>query len=120
LKTENREQIEFIQWFKRNCPGELIIHIPNGGSRNIVEATTLKAMGVVAGVPDLFIPGRRLWIEMKRAKGGRVSAEQKTLIASIQEFGYTVKVCKGCEEAVAVILSQPKIQNITVTSQLIP
>tara|TARA_R110000868_G_scaffold39573_1_gene137708 strand:- start:611 stop:943 length:333 start_codon:yes stop_codon:yes gene_type:complete len=105
LKTENREQIEFIQWFKRNCPGELIIHIPNGGSRNIVEATTLKAMGVMAGVPDLFIPGRSLWIEMKRAKGGRLSAEQKVLIDVLHSYNYTVKVCKGCAEAIEAVIS---------------
>lgn len=105
MKTENREQIEFIQWFKRTFPGALIIHIPNGGSRNIIEATTLKAMGVVAGVPDLFIPSMRLWIEMKRVKGGRVSPDQKALIEKLQSYNYTVKVCKGCTEAIEAVLN---------------
>lgn len=30
-------------------------HPPNGGTRNIIEATKLKAMGVKSGVPDCII-----------------------------------------------------------------
>jgi hypothetical protein len=59
----------------------------------------LKAEGVSSGVPDLFVPAWGLWVEMKRTKGGAVSAEQKDWIKYLEEVGYCVKVCKGAEAA---------------------
>lgn len=38
-----------------NSKGATWFHPPNGGTRNIIEATKLKAMGVKAGVPDCLI-----------------------------------------------------------------
>lgn len=38
---------------------ELLYHIPNGGSRNKLEAANLKRQGVKAGVPDLCLPVAR-------------------------------------------------------------
>ena len=35
----------------------LVWHTPNGGGRSKAEAGILKAMGVVAGMPDLFVCG---------------------------------------------------------------
>ena len=32
-------------------------HVPNGGGRSKAEAGILKAMGVLAGIPDLFVIG---------------------------------------------------------------
>ena len=56
--------------------------------------------GVVAGIPDLFIPEWKHWIEMKRIKGGVLSASQKKMIAEIKSIGYTVDICKGHQEAI--------------------
>jgi hypothetical protein len=58
----------------------------------------------VAGVPDLFIPEWHLWVEMKRIKGGVVSAEQQGMIEYLQSVGYRAIVCKGAENAKAQIL----------------
>jgi hypothetical protein len=79
---------------------ELLYHIPNGGSRNKLEAARLKEQGVKAGVPDLCLPVARggyhgLYIELKRLKGGRLSAEQKELIPKLAAQGFCVKECKG-------------------------
>ncbi len=35
----------------------IVFHIPNGGGRSKAEAGILKAMGVLAGMPDLLIIG---------------------------------------------------------------
>ena len=35
---------------------ELLHHIPNGGSRDVVEAAHMKRQGVKSGVPDLHLP----------------------------------------------------------------
>ena len=53
----------------------------------------------MAGVPDLFIPAWRVWIEMKREKGGSVSTDQKDWLAYLTECGYRCFVARGAEDA---------------------
>lgn len=77
LLTEHQEQVAFVRWFRMQYPKMRIFAIPNGGARHIVAATKLKAEGVLSGVADLYIPKLRLWIEMKRQKGGVLSDAQK-------------------------------------------
>lgn len=93
--TEHLEQREFVSWFRKTHPGVRIFAIPNGGWRGIATGTRLKAEGVSAGVPDLFIPEWRVWIEMKRAKGGALSAKQKEWRDYLIGCGYTVIVAHG-------------------------
>jgi len=38
-------------------PPWIVWHTPNGGGRSKAEAGILKAMGVLAGMPDLFVMG---------------------------------------------------------------
>lgn len=63
----------------------------------------MKSEGMVAGIPDLFIPAWGLWIEMKRRKGGSLSPEQKRIIKYLRANGIPVHVCKGADEAMAVV-----------------
>lgn len=99
IPTEHEEQRELVKWFRQTHRGVRIFAIPNGGQRSLAAAARLKVEGVSAGVPDLFIPAWRLWIEMKRIKGGAVSAEQKDWIKYLEEVGYCAKVCKGADDA---------------------
>lgn len=99
LPSEHEEQCAFISAFRKTFPGVRIIAIPNGGWRDIKTAARLKAEGVCKGVPDLFIPEWRFWIEMKRQKGGRASEEQKDWIEYLTATGYKAVVCKGKDEA---------------------
>jgi hypothetical protein len=112
IPSEDREQMLLVQWFRRTYPGVRIFAIPNGGHRHPAVAAKLKATGASAGVPDLFIPAWKLWIEMKRVKGGTVSAEQKDWIKYLEEVGYCVKVCKGAEAAKAQIRAFLTITNL--------
>lgn len=100
IPTEHEEQMLFLQWFKRTYPGVRIMHIPNGGKRSIREASKFKALGVSAGVPDLYIPAWALWIEMKRQKGGSVSLEQKDWHKYLISIGHKVLIAKGFADAV--------------------
>jgi len=59
----------------------------------------LKAEGVQAGVPDLFVPAWGMWIEMKREAGGVVSPVQKDWIAYLEGIGHRVIVGRGFEDA---------------------
>lgn len=99
IPTEHEEQREFVSWFRRTWPGVLIFATPNGGARSQATAGRLKVEGVVAGIPDLFIPAWRLWIEMKRRKNGIVSKDQKEAIKYLASVGYSCIVCKGAEDA---------------------
>lgn len=99
IPTEHEEQRELVKWFRQSWPDVVIFAIPNGGARSASVAGRLKAEGVLPGVPDLFIPAWRVWIEMKRIKGGSVSKEQKELHKYLESVGYRVIVAKGAEEA---------------------
>lgn len=112
IPTEAQEQTTLFQWAALRVwlwPELRLLHaIPNGGSRNPIEARHLKEQGVKAGIPDIFLPCARggwhgLYIEMKRRKGGRVSIEQKKMIIALRDQGYCVEVCEGWEEARDII-----------------
>lgn len=96
---ESDEQIAFVRWFRATYPDTLIFAIPNGGSRQKREALKLQNEGVTPGVPDLCIPEWRVYIEMKRQKGGTVSPEQKAIMAELERVGYRCFVCKGYQDA---------------------
>ena len=111
LKTEDTEQQAVIHWAKMTAgcwPAlELLHHIPNGGSRNKVEAAKLKRMGVLAGVPDLHLPVARagyngLYIEMKYGNG-RLLASQKEFLIRAARFNNYCAVCYTAEDAIAVL-----------------
>ena len=102
--TEHEEQVGLVNWFRDRFPMVLIFAIPNGEKRSISVARRLKAEGVKAGVPDLFVPEWDLWIEMKRREGGRLSAEQKDVIRYLECIGDTVIVGEGAGDASRQIL----------------
>lgn len=106
--TEDQEQIALMQWasFHPICK-DYLIHIPNGGSRNLLEAKKLKAMGVKSGVSDLFLayPMNEysgLWIELKR-KGGKLRISQERWGILVSKVYYKFAVCYGFDEAKSVI-----------------
>lgn len=99
VPSEHKEQAGFVQWFRAKWPRVVIFAIPNGGKRNITTARNLKLEGVVAGVPDLFIPEWSTWIEMKRQKGGRLSRDQEEMINYLESVGHRVVVGYGAADA---------------------
>ena len=98
--SEHLEQARVVMWFRRTYPDTLIFAIPNGGLRSKSQAMKLKVEGVVPGVPDLFIPAWRVWVEMKKAKGGKLSQEQQLMIKYLQSVNYCVIVGHGAEDAI--------------------
>jgi hypothetical protein len=110
--SEHEEQKGFVNWFRIKFPYLLMFAVPNGEKRAISVAKRLKAEGVLAGVPDLFIllpEGKTLIIEMNRQKGGKLSTEQKKVIAKITELGHPVIIGYGAEDASRKTLDYFKI-----------
>ena len=114
VPTEAQEQKALFEWADRakgRYPAlRWLFHIPNGGSRNLIEARHLKEQGVKAGVPDIFLPCPNpihmgLFIELKRRKGGRISEEQSRWIAELNKAGYRAVVAYGFEDAKQIILN---------------
>lgn len=111
VPTEDEEQIAVMSWAAlmegRYPELRLLHHIPNGGKRGKREAAVFKAMGVKAGVPDLFLPCAReeyhgLYVEMK-ALDGRPSKAQLEMLKALSGQGYKCVVCHGADEARRVI-----------------
>jgi len=106
IPTEDQDQAALIRWFDLQYPalrGRLAA-CPNGGFRNKVTAVNLKRTGARAGYPDLNLLTPRngyygLFIEMKRAKGGTLSPEQKDWLEWLSEQGFMAVVCKGFDSA---------------------
>lgn len=112
IPTEAQEQETLFNWMRykeKQYPElKLCFHIPNGGSRNQIEAKHLKEQGVKPGVPDLCLPVARgiwhgLYIEMKRQKGGRVSDAQRQWIADLERQGYRAEIACGWQEAAQIL-----------------
>lgn len=117
VPTEAQEQKTLFEWAdlaKVKYPAlKLMYHIPNGGSRNAIEAKNLKAQGVKAGVPDICLPvpnkhHTALYIELKRRKGGQLSDKQRGWINALNRVGCRAVVCRGFDEAKATILEYLK------------
>jgi len=99
IPTEHEEQRELVKWFRQTFDGVRIFAIPNGGARSITTAAKLKVEGVSAGVPDLYVPEWKLWVEMKRTKGGVVDKAQKDWHEYLTAIGDRVILCRGADEA---------------------
>jgi len=103
--TEQEQLFTWARWASGKYPElELMYHIPNGGGRSKAEAGRFKAMGVKAGVPDIFLPCARggyngMYIGLKRVRGGRVEPAQREWLKLLAEQGYYCVVCRGMEQA---------------------
>ena len=112
IPTEDEEQIYLFSWAElmmdQHPELRLMHHIPNGGKRSKSEAARFKAMGVKAGVSDIFLPCARcgwhgLYIELK-AMDGKPTAEQLQFLENVTAQGYCGVICYGAEQAIKVIL----------------
>lgn len=115
--SEHSQQVALFAWAALNVGKypqlKFMFAIPNGGLRDVRIATNLKAEGVKAGVPDIFLPWpvRMQWaaicpndayhgcfIEMKWKKN-KTTNEQIEFMEYATLAGYYCKVCYSWEEA---------------------
>jgi hypothetical protein len=101
---EFREQCAFFEWlnYYPTIRG-VTFSIPNGGSRNLLEAVNLKRSGVTKGVPDIFVgvPNKNAhgaFIELKIGNN-KLSKEQALMMDRLQDNGYECFVCYSFNEA---------------------
>lgn len=104
--TEHAEQVAFVARCRRE--NIFVFSIPNGvnisdSKLRFAEIEKLKAEGLVKGIPDLFIPQYKLFIEMKRRDGGVVSESQKKVHCVLRQLDYKVEICAGAKQAWQVV-----------------
>ena len=99
--ADQRAVIQPIAWRAR--PGAFTFRVPNGGWRSRVEGAILKAIGTVAGVPDLIWikNGQVYGLELKA--GGRPTEAQLATIAAMEAAGAYCCIAEGLDPALAVL-----------------
>ncbi len=106
LRTEEHDaQVDVFRdhiW-PRLVDGAVAFAVGNGGKRHPKVAKAMKDEGVTPGVPDIYALhlGQSYFLEMKEAKGGRVSKEQKIMMARLVGAGAICAVANGLEQAIA-------------------
>ena len=101
---ESHIQRNCVKWFRLAYPklSRLLFAVPNGGKRGIVEASIMKAEGVVSGVADLLLlvpkgNHNALAIEMKTAKG-KQNENQKLWQTDFENMGGKYVICRCFDE----------------------
>lgn len=115
-------QIAIVQGLRAALPRPWIVaHYPAGGYRTKAEGGILKAMGTVAGFPDLMILGEMVqdgptafFIELK-ADASEPSEVQKDCHKRLRYLGFEVAVCRSWEQVV-VTCKQWRIPLLLVAS----
>jgi hypothetical protein len=107
---EARIQAEFFEkvpLFFPRLPDKLLYAVPNGGSRNPIEAVNLKKQGVKSGVADVIlqIPKKGyagLCMEFKTPRG-RQSDEQKEYQRQVEMAGSKYVIVRSVEQAIEAV-----------------
>lgn len=103
---EENEQLALVEWLRLH--NIAFAHVPNEGMHKVQYRKKQKALGVQAGMPDLLIfdhppanPDKiGVAIELKRRKGGQISARQKRWLKILSDRGWVAMVCNGAGEAI--------------------
>ena len=106
MKSESALQQQIFNWYNNNyCLKNIekrgmIFSIPNGGTRHLMEAMTLKATGLLKGASDLIVilpNGKLMFVELKQPKGIQ-SLEQKDFESRVKILGFEYHIIKSLEE----------------------
>lgn len=109
--TETALQMAVVRWARNMAQVypclRWLYHAANEGKTDPREAGKRKSLGVVAGVPDLFLPAKSgdrsgLYIELKK-RPNRPTAEQSEFMDWAASQGYATAVAYTLEEAQDII-----------------
>jgi hypothetical protein len=114
--SEDSIQRGIVRYLRTVLPsGWIVFAVPNGGSRNIIEAAKMKGTGTLAGMPDLCVLGCREWndggppephtcfIEVKSASG-RPSLSQLDMHDRLLDLGFNVGIARSIDDAKALCI----------------
>lgn len=108
VPSEDFESTSFAGWLElqiaQGAPVKFT-HIPNETPTSPIQAKRLQRMGVRRGVPDymLIICNKLVFIELKRAEGGKISVHQQQWLDALTAAGVGAHVCEGASEAKVLV-----------------
>ena len=104
----------------RLVDGAVAFAIGNGGKRHPKVAREMKEEGVTPGVPDVYVIHARqsYFLEMKKARGGRVSKEQKVMMARLVGAGAICAVAKRLQQAIQQLEAWGLLKVAVATAEL--
>jgi hypothetical protein len=99
----------------RAAPNVFYFHPPNGGARRPIEAAILKALGVVAGVPDIILVkgGRTYGLELK-APRRRLTPVQRAAHAALGAAGAEVATADSLDTALRQLEAWQLLQGTAI------
>jgi len=110
--SEHQEQSAVIKWWWHACagyglPNFALFAIPNGGARDAITGSLLKAEGVRPGSPDLMLakPADQfhgMFIEMK-VGNNKLTDEQQAFATYLRTAGYHVSTHWSAGSAIEAI-----------------
>ncbi len=98
IPSEFKEQCDYVEWFKKEYKGVVIMSIRNGGFRTPKERLDQILEGMHPGAADLFILEWNLWVEFKRRKGGIQSEKQKEFEEYVTKVGHSYFLAFGFKD----------------------
>ena len=114
--VERDAQVSVVDWLKAVLPrGSVVAAVKNEHAARspskwgrIRFYEKRKQEGVTTGFPDLVLdlPGRTLYIEMKRPVGGKLEDEQQRIHEQLRANGKAVGVCVDIESAREFLLRE--------------
>lgn len=102
MNNEDLLQQKIVIWFRNNYQMQgkgMIWAVPNGGTRNIIEAKKLKNTGLMAGVSDLIVlkPNETIFVEVKTPIG-RQSPKQELFQKMVENLGFRYILVRSLEQ----------------------
>ncbi len=98
-RPEAKIQEAGFVWISRVAPDCVAFAIPNGGSRNLLEAINLKKQGVLKGAADMLVvaPWLFLFLEFK-APGEKQEPAQKLFEKRVVINGACYEVVRSIDD----------------------
>ena len=115
---EHQLQMAFVEWFRMCYPRALMWATPNEGKHKVQYRVKQRRMGVLAGVPDIFIAEPKenwngCFIEFK-IKPNKPDANQKEILDKLSMRGYRTVVCYTFDEVRKVVEDYLSIKSETI------
>lgn len=112
-----------LGYLRRQFPDALIHHSPNegvrGGNRGALDGARNKAMGQVAGFPDLLVIWRgHVWAFEVKAEGNSATQAQKNVAGIIEANGGKWAVVRSIEDARECVSEWKGTTEIEVRGQI--
>ena len=108
IPKERTVQRGILKMLGKSFPRVVAHHSPNGahlagsGNARFKQMGALKGDGMRPGFPDLLClwsPRKGCFIEVKRAKTGKVSPEQKVMIETLEALAWPVRIVTSVDDA---------------------